>query len=73
MNDSTTVITTVFSIPPVSYTHLEEVPYWLKGYSSLAYILNDPEMIEETKYWIEGVFASCQPVSYTHLILPTMM
>ena len=36
----------------------EEVPYWLKGYSSLAYILNDPKMIEETKYWIEGVFAS---------------
>ena len=42
----------------------EEVPYWLKGYSSLAYILNDPEMIEETKYWIEGVFASCQPDGY---------
>ena len=26
--------------------------------------LNDPEMIEETKYWIEGVFASCQPDGY---------
>lgn len=42
----------------------EEVPYWLKGYSSLAYILNDPKMIEETKYWIEGVFASRQPDGY---------
>ncbi|KAA4022106.1 hypothetical protein F3F38_11185, partial [Bacteroides ovatus] len=42
----------------------EEVPYWLKGYGNLAYILNDPKMIEETKYWIEGVFASCQPDGY---------
>ena len=42
----------------------EEVPYWLKGYGNLAYILNDPKMIEETKYWIEGVFASRQPDGY---------
>lgn len=26
----------------------EEVPYWLKGYSDLAYILNDKKMIAET-------------------------
>ena len=25
---------------------------------------NDPKMIEETKYWIEGVFASRQPDGY---------
>ena len=42
----------------------EEGPYWLKGYGNLAYILNDPKMIEETKYWIEGVFASRQPDGY---------
>ena len=42
----------------------EEVPYWLKGYGNLAYILNDPKMIEETKYWIEGVFASRQSDGY---------
>ncbi|MCE8994253.1 glycoside hydrolase family 127 protein [Bacteroides thetaiotaomicron] len=42
----------------------EEVPYWLKGYGNLAYILNDPKMIAETKTWIEGVFASCQPDGY---------
>ena len=34
----------------------EEVPYWLKGYGNLAYILNDPKMIAETKVWLEGVF-----------------
>ena len=36
----------------------EEVPYWLKGYGNLAYLLNDPAMIAETKVWIEGAFAS---------------
>ena len=28
----------------------EEVPYWLKGYSSLAYTLGDEKMISETKF-----------------------
>lgn len=42
----------------------EEVPYWLKGYGNLAYLLKDPKMIEETKLWIEGAFASQQPDGY---------
>lgn len=42
----------------------EEVPYWLKGYGNLAYILNDPDMIAETKVWIEGAFANQQPDGY---------
>ncbi len=42
----------------------EEVPYWLKGYGNLAYILKDPAMIEETKVWIEGAFKSRQPDGY---------
>ncbi len=42
----------------------EEVPYWLKGYGNLAYILNDPQMIAETKIWIEGTFASRQADGY---------
>ena len=36
----------------------EEVPYWLKGYSDLAYILNDKAMLAETKTWIEAIFKS---------------
>ena len=36
----------------------EEVPYWLKGYSDLAYILGDEQMIAETKTWIEATFKS---------------
>ncbi|MDE3181868.1 MAG: glycoside hydrolase family 127 protein [Bacteroidota bacterium] len=39
----------------------EEVPYWLKGYGDLGYILNDKSMIEETKSWLEKVFQSQHP------------
>jgi len=39
----------------------EELPYWLKGYGDLAYILDDPAMIAETKVWIEGVIGSQRP------------
>lgn len=33
----------------------EEVPYWLRGYSSLAYILDDEAMKQEAKIWFEAV------------------
>ncbi|HWB26566.1 MAG TPA: beta-L-arabinofuranosidase domain-containing protein [Chitinophagaceae bacterium] len=36
----------------------EEVPYWLKGYGDLAYLLRDTAMIAETKSWLEKVFQS---------------
>lgn len=36
----------------------EEVPYWLKGYMDLAYILQDKKMIDESKVWIEAIFKS---------------
>lgn len=39
----------------------EELPYWLKGYGDMAYILNDPAMIKETKIWIEGALNSQRP------------
>ncbi|HEU5051663.1 MAG TPA: beta-L-arabinofuranosidase domain-containing protein [Hanamia sp.] len=39
----------------------EEVPYWLKGYGDLAYILHDEKMINETKSWLEKVFQSQHP------------
>lgn len=42
----------------------EEVPYWLKGYGNLAYILNDAKMIAETKIWIEGALASQREDGY---------
>jgi len=36
----------------------EEVPYWLKGYGDLAYVLGDRKMIDEALVWINGVIAS---------------
>jgi len=42
----------------------EEVPYWLRGYSNLAYILGDKAMLDEAKFWIEAIIKSAQPDGY---------
>ena len=34
----------------------EELPYWLKGYGDLGYVLKDEKIIAETKKWIEARF-----------------
>ena len=39
----------------------EEVPYWLKGYGNIGYILNDAAMIKETKIWVNSVLESQRP------------
>ena len=39
----------------------EELPYWLRGYIDLAYLLKDPKMIEKSKFWIEGAINTRQP------------
>lgn len=36
----------------------EEVPYWLKGYANIGYILNDKEIIDEAKFWLEATITS---------------
>ena len=36
----------------------EEVPYWLRGYSNLAYIMNDETMLKETRFWIDHILSS---------------
>ena len=36
----------------------EEVPYWLRGYGNLAYIMNDKAMLDETLFWIENILNS---------------
>ena len=36
----------------------EEVPYWLRGYSSLAYILDDEEMKKEAQVWFDAVLSN---------------
>ncbi|HOV71764.1 MAG TPA: glycoside hydrolase family 127 protein [Dysgonamonadaceae bacterium] len=42
----------------------EEVPYWLKGYGDMAYILGDEKMIKEAKTWIEAAFKSQRKDGY---------
>lgn len=36
----------------------EEVPYWLRGYSDMSFILNDPEMQKEAMVWIDAIIKS---------------
>lgn len=36
----------------------EELPYWLKGFGDLGYILGDERIQTEAKVWIEGMLAS---------------
>jgi DUF1680 family protein len=42
----------------------EEVPYWLRGYGNMSYILGDEAMLKETKYWLEAIFASRREDGY---------
>jgi hypothetical protein len=36
----------------------EELPYWLKGYANIGYMLGDKKMIAEAKFWIDAVLAN---------------
>jgi len=38
----------------------EEMPYWLKGFADLGYVLNDDRIISEAWLWIDGVLRSQQ-------------
>lgn len=42
----------------------EELPYWLKGYGDLGYILKDERITAEAKRWIDGVLASQRADGY---------
>lgn len=32
----------------------EELPYWLKGYANIGYMLRDQKMIKEAKFWLDA-------------------
>ena len=36
----------------------EEIPYWLRGYCSLAYILDDEDMKRESQVWFDAVLSN---------------
>jgi hypothetical protein len=42
----------------------EELPYWLKGYGDLGYVLDDKEIIRKSKEWLDAVLKYQQPDGY---------
>jgi hypothetical protein len=42
----------------------EELPYWLKGYADLGYVLKDEKIIQNARKWIDGVLAGQEPDGY---------
>ena len=42
----------------------EELPYWLKGFGDLGYVLKDERIIKEAKQWLDKAIASQQPDGY---------
>lgn len=42
----------------------EEVPYWLRGFGDLGYVLGDRRIINEAKVWLNAMIASQQPDGY---------
>ncbi|MBE3068776.1 MAG: glycoside hydrolase family 127 protein, partial [Planctomycetes bacterium] len=36
----------------------EELPYWLKGFGDLGYVLGDERITKEARRWLEGILAS---------------
>jgi hypothetical protein len=39
----------------------EELPYWLKGYGDLGYVLKNPQIMQHARRWIDAVLASQEP------------
>jgi len=39
----------------------EELPYWLKGYGDLGYVLKNETIIQHARRWIDAAFASQEP------------
>lgn len=42
----------------------EEVPYWLKGFGDLGYVLGNKKIVAEAKGWIEGMLKNQRPDGY---------
>lgn len=42
----------------------EELPYWLKGFISLGYLLRDDRILQEARRWVEATLASQEADGY---------
>jgi len=48
-------------VTPGSHVGWEEVPYWLRGFGDLGYVLGNERVIALATQWINGILASQQP------------
>ena len=48
-------------VDPKSDDGWEELPYWLRGYGDLGYVLGDARINQVSKRWIEGILADQRP------------
>lgn len=48
----------------VGHSPWEELPYWLKGFTDLGYVLQDKRIIDESNKWINCILASQRPDGY---------
>ena len=51
-------------VDPKSNDGWEELPYWLRGYGDLSYVLKDPKMLAMTQKWVDGILANQKPDGY---------
>ena len=42
----------------------EELPYWLKGFGDLGYVLGDDRIVKEARNWVEAILSSQEPDGY---------
>jgi hypothetical protein len=42
----------------------EEVPYWLRGFGDLGYVLKNERILSEARQWLDAALASQQPDGY---------
>ena len=47
-------------VDPQGRSGWEELPYWLKGYGDLGYVLKDEKVIAQARKWIEAILRSQQ-------------
>jgi len=40
------------------HSHWEELPYWLRGFTALAYLMGDERLVKEARRWIDATLAS---------------
>ncbi|MHB1038122.1 MAG: beta-L-arabinofuranosidase domain-containing protein [Pirellulales bacterium] len=51
-------------VDPKGTAGWEEIPYWLRGYGDLGYVLRDEKIIATARKWIDGILASQRADGY---------